>query len=171
VADTEAPPPQVQAHDPLPESNWFWRRIYIFAVTTVVTVGVWMIVQAMVTAGNGQVIVNALVKICGWLLLYGWFLATYYMIAPTGEQIVKMWQSVTAWKAGITTSITQTATGADGSQATATTSTGPVVAPPPAPPVLSQASSATGLPVYTGPPAEDIPEPHPDLPKDAPWHS
>lgn len=176
AADTTTPPPKVEAHDPLPESNWLWRRVFIFTLTTSIVVGVWMMVNSWVRSGApSQLIVGAELKVIGWLCLLVWFMATYYMIAPTGEQIVKMWQSVTAWKAGIATTITQTATGADGSKAVAQTTTGPVSLPTGAGASAVAASSATGLPgiepEYTGPDLNHIPEPNPALPEEAPWPS
>jgi hypothetical protein len=173
----KAKPPTVETHDPLPESNWLWRRVFIFAVTTVTVIGIWMMVQAMINQAGVQppLIVGAFVKIIGWLLLLVWFLATYYMIAPTGEQIVKMWQSVTAWKSGIGTTVSQIARGADGSTATATTTTGPVVVPPGAQTMRGGASDVTGLPdkasEYAGPPIDHIPDPHPGTPENAPWQT
>lgn len=175
AADVQTPPPAVDAQDPLPESKWFWRRLYIFIITTVIIIGVFIMVQTMVNLASDQpiLIVGAFVKIISWVLLFAWFVMTYYVIAPSGEQIVKMWQAATMFKSGVFSSTTQTATGVDGSVASATTTTGPVVQPTPTLPGAGAAPSANRLPVmdagYTGPPDEDVPPPPPGTPDKTPW--
>lgn len=153
MADTVAPPPQVQSHDPIPESNWFWRRVFVFALCTVVCIGVWTMVITMVNlAGDhSDLIVGAFVKIIGWLLLLVWFAMTYYIVGTSGEQVVKIVQTAGMFKTGLTQTVTQVATGADGSKATATTTTGPAAAVAPIVPVA---------PVDDGPPPEDPQWPH-----------
>lgn len=175
MADVQTPPPQVDTQDPLPESNWFWRRIFIFGVSTVIILGIYLMVQTMVDLASGQpsLIVGAFVKIIGWLLLYAWFAMTYYMVAPSAEQVTKMWQAATMFKSGVVSTTTQTATGADGSRAVAQTVTG--VAPMPTPDIsLAPAPlSNTGLPettgTYTGPDLDDVPTPPAATPEEAPW--
>lgn len=97
-----APPAEASLQDPLPESTWFWRRVFIFGTTTVLIIGVWVMVQTMVNIadGNPELVVGSFVKIIGWLLLYGWFNSTYYLVAPSAEHVTRMWGMVTSLKSG-----------------------------------------------------------------------
>lgn len=126
-----APPPTVETHDPIPEGNWFWRRVFIFALCTVVCIGVWVMVITMVNLASGQpaLIVGAFVKIIGWLLLLVWFAMTYYIVGTSGEQVVKIVQTAGMFKSGLTQTVTKFAEGPDGSKAQATTTIAPVPAP------------------------------------------
>lgn len=130
MADVQAPPPQVEAQEPIPEANWMWRRIFVFALCSVVCIGIWVMVITMVNLASGQpaLIVGAFVKIIGWLLLLVWFAMTYYIVGTSGEQVVKIVQTAGLFKQGVVSTVTQVATGADGSKATATTTTGQVPA-------------------------------------------
>jgi len=130
MADTVAPPPQVQSHDPLPEGNWLWRRIFVYALCTVICLGVWAIIQAMITLSenHSDLTIKALKDIVGWMMLLNWFAMTYYIVGTNAEQVVKIVQTASMFKSGLTTTTTQVATGSDGSKATATTTTGPAVA-------------------------------------------
>lgn len=131
MADVETPPPKVETHDPLPEGNWFWRRIFIWALCTVICLGVWVMVITMVNlAGNhSELIVGAFVRIIGWLLLLVWFAMTYYIVGTNAEQVVKIVQTASMFKSGLAQTVTQTATGADGSKATAQTTIAPAAVP------------------------------------------
>lgn len=148
MAEVEAPPPKIDVQDPLPEQNWFWRRIFIFSVCTVTAIGIWIMVQTMVNlaGGNPTLIVGAFTKIIMWLLLNSWFAMTYYMVAPSAEHVTRMWQAATMFKQGVVSTTTQVAEGADGSRATAQTVTGVAPIKPVAVPVVEPASSSTGSP-------------------------
>jgi hypothetical protein len=162
MADVEAPPPQVEVQDPLPENNWFWRRVFVFTICSAVFIGAWIEITTMVAlAGdNPELIVGAFIQIIKWEFIIAWCAMTYYLIAPSAEQLGKWMATVNAWKAGIATSTVSTATGADGSVAQATTVSGPAptVAAATAPVVAP--SSESGLPAnptvaYEGPEAPD----------------
>lgn len=143
-----APPPVVETHDPIPESNWFWRRVFVFALCTVVCIGVWVMVITMVNlAGNNpDLIVGAFVKIIGWLLLLVWFAMTYYIVGTSGEQVVKIVQTAGLFKQGVVSTVTKIAEGPDGSKASSSTTTG--AAPPSLAPVA--ASIPENAPWHTG---------------------
>jgi hypothetical protein len=148
VTDVATPPPSVETHDPIPESNWFWRRVFVFAVCTMVCIGVWGMVITMVhlAGDNPALIVNAFVKIIMWLLLFAWFAMTYYIVGTSGEQVVKIVQTAGMFKSGLSQTVTQIAEGADGSKATAQTTTGPTVTIPAS--VISAPTAAEELPDY-----------------------
>jgi hypothetical protein len=118
-AATVGPPPTVDSQDPLPESNWFWRRVFTFAIITIIVIGEWIMVQTMVNLASNQpaLIVAAFVKIIGWNSLISWFAMTYYIIAPSGEQVVKMANLASMLKGGVSWASTSTAQAPDGSAA------------------------------------------------------
>jgi hypothetical protein len=89
--------------DPLPESNWFWRRVFTFAVTAAVLWMLWGAIDrlgavAMVRPENG---VPALLKLCKALITFSMMMITYYMVAPSAEQIIKMMKTATLLKSGV----------------------------------------------------------------------
>lgn len=84
----------VDLQDPLPESSWFWRRVFVFAVTSVVLWFLWGAIDrlgavALISPVNG---VPALLELCKWIISLTILMATYYMIAPSAEQIVKIFK-------------------------------------------------------------------------------
>ena len=137
MADVETPPPKVDTHDPLPEGNWMWRRIFVFALCTALLISSWFIIKAMIdlSGHNSTLAVQSLTKIVGWGHLLVWFAMTYYIVGTNAEQVVKIVQTAGMFKQGLVTTVTQTATDATGAKATSQTTTGPAVTPvPPAPP-------------------------------------
>lgn len=72
--------------DPLPESNFIWRRwfSYVLAVGLMAFVG-WII--ALLNTPK------ELANLGFWLLVLLWWVVTYYMIAPSAEQIARIIQS------------------------------------------------------------------------------
>lgn len=95
--------PAVDLQDPLPESNWLWRRVFVFVVTTVV---LWMVWGAITRLGASAMLqpalgVPALLTLCKWLLSMVAIMATYYMIAPSAEQVIKMMKTATLLRSGV----------------------------------------------------------------------
>lgn len=154
MADVETPPPSIDVQDPLPESNWLYRRVFIFVLCTVIALAIWREIQTMIDLAKDHpdLIVGAFLKIIKWEIIVGWCAMTYYLIAPSAEQVGKWLATVSAWRAGVVTTQTQTATGPDGSRASATTTTAPVTMQPSKLAALNGASSETGLPVNGGTP-------------------
>lgn len=90
-------------HDPLPEASWFWRRIFTFAVTAAI---LWMVWGAITRLGTTAVMaptigIPALLSLCKSLLYFTFAMVTYYMVAPSAEQIVKMVQVAGMLKGGV----------------------------------------------------------------------
>lgn len=98
---TDASIPSLQTmHDPLPEASWFWRRVFTFIVTGCV---MWMIWGGIARLGATAIMdprrgIGALADLCRWLLLFNAMMVTYYMVAPSAEQIVKMVQTASLFK-------------------------------------------------------------------------
>lgn len=135
-ADTESPaasspPVVVDPQDPLPESNWFWRRSFIFVMSAAILFGVWYYVDDLGTvalSGNESAIKGliSLLKLALWLIAG---LITLYLIAPSAEQAGKWIATLAAWRSGVSTSSTATATAPSGASVSATTSATPNAAP------------------------------------------
>lgn len=175
MADVETPPPSIDTQDPLPESNWLYRRWFTFIVTSIAIIGIALItygIYGMRVSHEEQVIDHFYSEIW-WLLILLWIIVTYYMVAPSAEQVAKMVQTAGMLRAGVVTTSTQTATAPDGSRATATTKTGVAPIPSVDPALPAGASNLTGLPditsTYAGPALDEVPAAHPGLPEEAPW--
>lgn len=130
----KTPPSPVDMQDPLPEASWLWRRVFVFVVTTVLLVFVWFVVEhlavtALLWPRGG---IEALKDVARYLLLFAWMLATYYLLAPSAEQLTKLVQSANLLRSGVQIAGRQIIA-PDGSSDTATT-----VGQPPAPPIPGQ---------------------------------
>jgi hypothetical protein len=120
-----APPVTVDPQDPLPESNWFWRRVFIFLLTATILFGVWYYVDTLATAAlllNETAIKGliSLLKFALWLIAG---LITLYLIAPSAEQAGKWIATLAAWRSGDTTTSTSSASSPAGSASATTTAT------------------------------------------------
>ena len=71
---------------PLPESDFKYRRVFSYAVATVTLALVAWIIWRIEEA-------DPLANIAYALLVLNWFCITYYMAAPSAEQIVRIVQS------------------------------------------------------------------------------
>lgn len=169
-----APPPTADSQDPLPESDWTWRRGLTVAVVVAVLamsgVSKWMIfhlgnetlglVGRIANARDAKALDGALSTVeisMGSLLKLGMadsfmlgLILILYLVAPSAEQVVKMLATVSAWKGGISTASFARSRSPDGSQAEDVQTAGPAVAPvapaPPKPPAPTK-SEAGATPV------------------------
>lgn len=170
-AATAGPPPTADAQDPLPESNWFWRRVFVFVFSVVGCIALGVILWMLFGLGRatlGMVIrlselddkqglsaaVDAIKVISDQLGMLGFWVIMLlltdrilYLIAPSAEQAAKMLATVSAWKGGISTSSTSRATSPDGSTAEDTKTAGPsgTQPAPPAPPAAHVAAGTAVL--------------------------
>lgn len=170
------PPTTVDPQDPLPESNWTWRRWFIIGICIFGIIGIAVALTMLFHLGNetlglvrriavlrdAKALDNALNSIdgvviaiyklgMGCIYLLG-FAMLLYLVAPSAEQIAKMFATLSAWKGGISTASFSKATGPDGSTAEAGKSAGPAVAQPTAPAAPAPASAPAPAP----PKATDI---------------
>lgn len=86
---------EIDPQDPLPEPTWLWRRLYVYAVSIVFLALIWVGVHrlaeaAMLEPSRG---IGALLSAVQWLIAALICLITYYLVAPSAEQIVKMIQA------------------------------------------------------------------------------
>lgn len=115
---TDPLPPPVDVQDPLPEANWLWRRVFTFvAVAVILGILIGLAIATNRIVGNvvgridtmsavavADIAKQALVVILRMFTLMFWALMvtiTYYMIAPSAEQITKMLQTAGLLKAGV----------------------------------------------------------------------
>lgn len=89
--------------DPLPESSWFWRRVFVFSVTAAV---LWMLWGAITQLANVALVeprlgVPALLSLCKWIIAFTGMMVTYYMVAPSAEQLTKMVKTASLLKSGV----------------------------------------------------------------------
>lgn len=156
TADAGPPAVVMDPQDALPESDWFWRRVFVYLVLLLATVSAGVVLYMLYTLGAttlelvaklagprdvraldqaletvGQV-VHALYRLGFWSLILIMLMVTLYLIAPSAEQFGKWMATVSAWKGGISTTSTTRSVSPDGGTAEATTSAGPA-APTPAP--------------------------------------
>ena len=104
--------------DPLPESNWFWRRAFsivatlvVFAILIGLAIAANRIVDSVVTRIDTMsaeavsvITVRALVAIEEMFRMMFYALltvVTYYMVAPSAEQITKILQTARLLRAGV----------------------------------------------------------------------
>lgn len=112
----------IDAQDPLPEANWLWRRVFVFATTAAI---MWMTWGAITRLGTVAVVVPAqgipaLLSLCKMMFWVQMILVTYYMVAPSAEQITKMMQTTSLLKGGVQFASRTTTTDTPGSTTTAT---------------------------------------------------
>jgi hypothetical protein len=138
-AAAAAPPPTADAQDPLPESNWFWRRIFVGVICGAILFMVWWYADdigevALKNSGASEAAVNGLVDLLKLELYLLGLVIMLYLIAPSAEQAGKWLATISAWKGGVSTASTSRAIGSDGSVAESTTSAGPAAEAPKTPP-------------------------------------
>lgn len=70
----------------LPESNFVWRRIFSYLHS--------IVLMGLIGYGVFKMSTDANIKqVVFWLILLLWWSITYYMIAPTAEQITRIIQA------------------------------------------------------------------------------
>lgn len=88
---------RVDVQDPLPETNWFWRRVYTFTLSlisiSIVIYGV-QVLHELKDADN-------VYRVTRYMIGVHVLLITYYMLAPSAEQMVKLIQTAKLLGAGI----------------------------------------------------------------------
>lgn len=97
--NAQLPNPQ----DPLPEANWLWRRVYVCAVTAACLWMLWGLVDRVGTVAvmRPTTGIAALIVITKWVIGLLGVVITYYLLAPSAEQITKMIKTASLLKAGV----------------------------------------------------------------------
>lgn len=98
MSDTKAnagPPPSVDIQDPLPEGTFLWRRVFSYGVSAALLALIALVVWRMESASE-------LKQVALYLCLLLFMVVTYYMIAPSAEQVIKMIQTAKMLIHGVT---------------------------------------------------------------------
>jgi hypothetical protein len=120
MTDTPNPPVLTDLQDPLPESNWLWRRVLTFMAMTIIFLmmaglgyavhrivgGVIERIDGMTANEVAAITIKALgviERMFGWMYWSLLVVVTYYMVAPSAEQIAKMISAVSLLKGGVKT--------------------------------------------------------------------
>lgn len=172
MTDTPTPPPAIDAQDPLPEANWLWRRVFTFIAMALI----FLLLFGLATATNrivtnvvgridtmsaiavAEIAKQALIAILAMFKMMFWSLlvvVTYYMVAPSAEQITKMMQTAGLLKAGV--QIASRTLETPDRRETASTAGQPPV--PVVPPVASEApTEGVKAPTEGGAPEDQAPD-------------
>ena len=116
---------RVDVQDPLPETNWLWRRVYTFVLSLISVYFIYDGIEKLHQLGQPAFIYSMTRYMVGVLVL----LITYYMIAPSAEQLTKLIQSSKILQSGVTINRTATAQTPEGGSTSAQTTAGIPAAP------------------------------------------
>lgn len=89
---------RVDVQDPLPETNWFWRRVYTFALSLISVAFIWYGIEALYDLRQP----DAIYRVTRYMIGVHVLLITFYMLAPSAEQIVKLIQAAKLLQSGVT---------------------------------------------------------------------
>lgn len=120
---------RVDVQDPLPETSWLWRRIYVFTFS--------MISVAFILYGleslHGMRDAEAVYRITRYMIAVHAMLILFYMVAPSAEQIVKLIQAARIIRSGVTTTRSAVVETPEGGRTEVSTTTGASATPEPSP--------------------------------------
>lgn len=134
MADNTKPTQLSDPQDPLPESNWLWRRVFIFGTSIAVLYLVYGAVDRLGTVAvvRPDIGIAAFVSIVKLLVFTLNFLVLCYTVAPSAEQITKMVKTASLLKSGVqvaSRAILRTADRSEETQSTVGLPPQPVVPP------------------------------------------
>lgn len=110
----------VDVQDPLPETNWFWRRVYTFVLSLVSVAFIRYGIEALYALRDGA----SIYKITRYMIGVHVLLITFYMLAPSAEQLVKLVQAAKLLQAGVPMSRRATVQGPQGRRTEVETTAG-----------------------------------------------
>lgn len=125
---------RVDVQDPLPETNWFWRRVYTFTLSLISIALVIYGAQVLHELKDNENVYRVTRYMIGVHVL----LITYYMLAPSAEQMVKLIQTAKLLGAGVPITRKAVAETPDGGRTEVTTTAGAPA--PPEPPIAAPAA-------------------------------
>jgi hypothetical protein len=119
-ASTTDPTTAVDVQDPLPESDWFWRRAFSYVATLLLLAGIGWTLYGLEAARDSAGLLEMGLRLC-WLVA---LVSTFYMIAPSAEQIARIIQAASILKSGASITRTARAETPEGTKTEVTTSAG-----------------------------------------------
>lgn len=117
---------RVDVQDPLPETNWLWRRLFTFIFALISVVLITYALQSLHQMQDADKVYRMGRYMIGVHVL----LMTYYMLAPSAEQMVKLIQSARLIREGATISRTAAVETPEGARTEVSTTAGPAATPP-----------------------------------------
>lgn len=115
------PPPTADPQDPLPESNWTWRRVLVLAGGVIQAAGLGVILAMLYSIAKAALAalkadpanaatillsaIEALYNLGWWLIALLILDRILYLVAPSAEQVSKMLLTVSAWRSGVSTAL------------------------------------------------------------------
>jgi hypothetical protein len=156
-AASGGPPPTVDLQDPLPESSWLWRRVFVFALSAAFLAFLWYYsgtlaeVARSVDANTPKEATIAAIErlfqlLRGSLIIIG-VLILAYLFGASMEQLTRLVQTAKTLRSGnVSFRSASSASSPDGARADAETIIAPVPAPKPAPPPPAPAASPAAPP-------------------------
>ncbi len=145
MAATEAtakpPGPEIASQDPLPESNWFFRRwlaigtsVFVGVLHLLILTGIWLMSLASPAAALASI--NAFLVFGCWLVCFNTMSYLLYLVAPSAEQAGKWMASIALLRGGgLITTHSKAETPEGKVEATTTTTGGSPAEPVPATPL------------------------------------
>lgn len=128
--------PRVDVQDPLPETSWLWRRIYVFTFSMISVAFIMYALQSLYVMHDTENVY----RIGRYMIGIHAMLILFYMVAPSAEQIVKLIQASRIIQSGVPTSRSAVAETPEGGRTAVVTTSGvqpapeaPVPAPAPSP--------------------------------------
>lgn len=118
---------RVDVQDPLPETNWFWRRVYTFVLSLVSVAFIWYGIEALYDLRQP----DAIYRVTRYMIGVHVLLITYYMLAPSAEQLVKLVQAAKLLQAGVPMTRSAVVETPQGGRTEVTTTAGQVETPAP----------------------------------------
>jgi hypothetical protein len=161
----QTPTPLLDVQDPLPESNWLWRRVFCFVVVGILLFFIYGSVDRLgkVAVLSPEKGIPALVTVTKSILFLAMLTITYYLLAPSAEQLTKLVKTASLLKSGV--QMASRTIHRPGKTETATTAGLPPV--PPVPP-LTPSPAPTDAPDADSGASEDDDEPERTPPVDIP---
>jgi hypothetical protein len=117
----------VDMQDPLPETNWLWRRVFTFVLTIASATAIWYWTEEIIRLRQPAYLFSLIRYAYGVHVM----LILFYMVAPSAEQIVKLIQAARIIREGIPSSGSASIQTSEGRTEVTTSSGVPASAPAP----------------------------------------
>lgn len=116
---------RVDVQDPLPETSWLWRRIYVFTFSMISVAFIMYGLQSLYQMQD----IESVYRITRYMIAIHAMLILFYMVAPSAEQIVKLIQASRIIQSGVPMSRSAVAETPEGGRTAVVTTSGVVAAP------------------------------------------
>lgn len=129
---------RVDVQDPLPETSWLWRRIYVFTFSMISVSFIMYGLQSLYQMHD----IESVYRITRYMIAVHAMLILFYMVAPSAEQIVKLIQAARIIRSGVPMSRSAVAETPEGGRTAVTTTSGLAPVPDPITPAPAPSPAA-----------------------------